>query len=495
MGAPAKGSLTVSPTTVPVATTNQFTFSFRASKFPFNPGSQFTMQIPAGWSGPQTSNPSGPGYVSLTPVLSASTATLSGISGTGPWTISISFSTTQNRGGFDMSYNTAVAPTNAGIYTFAAQIQQSGGTLRPVRSGSPTVTVTNPTKTNTTATLTSTLNPSTYGDMVAFTATVTGGTGIPTGPVTFLQGSVTMGTVFLSASGQATFSTNRFSVPDSPCWITAQYAGDATFNPSVSAVFLQTVNPASLSVSGLAGQNKTYDGATNAAVDFSGAVLSGALSGDDVSLDASLATAGFADPNAGAAKPVSVSGLALLGADSGNYSIDQVAAVTASILRAPLTVSANDTNRFFGDSNPAFSATYSGFVATEDARVLSGSPAFGTPAVPTSPVAGSPYAITVTSGNLAANNYSFVFAPGQLSVLPKPALPQKIVAITKASDGTMSLVCSGDAGQSYLLQACGGMLSSWTTIATNTTDVSGLMTCVDPGTTNWNTRFYRTALP
>jgi hypothetical protein len=60
----------------------------------------------------------------------------------------------------------------------------------------------------------------------------------------------------------------------------------------------------------------------------------------------------------------------------------------------------------------------------------------------------------------------------------------------------MSLNCSGAAGQAYLLQASADLSpESWTTIATNITDVSGFMTSLDSLATNFPSRFYRTALP
>lgn len=492
-----QGTITVSPTAVYAGTTSNYLFTFQSTK-QYSAGSQATLQIPAGWSVPQTSNVSGPGYVTVAPVLGSSTVALAGISGSGPWTLSILFSTSQNHAGFTVNYNRAAVPTNGGVYTFATSTKQNGGNLRVMRSGSPTVTADVLTKTNTAVTLSSGLNPSTYGVSVTFTAVVTwsGGSGTPTGTVTFKEGDVVLGTVALNASAQATFSTNRFVVADSPCSITAEYNGDIRFNPSVSAVLLQTVNAATVNASGLAALNKTYDGTTTATLDVSGANLSGALAGDNVVLDPSAATGSFSDANAGASKPVAVSGLALLGTDSGNYILGTVNAVTASIFPAPLTVTANNTNRFFGDVNPGFTATYSGFVAGDNASVLSGAPSFSTSATQTSPVGGSPYAISVSTGTLAANNYGFGFNPGQLTIVPKPAQPQRIVSLTKLPDSTIAVNCSGDAGRTYLLQGCVDYtFVSWTTIATNTTDVNGFMTCVDGSATNLPSRFYRTALP
>src|SRR5580698_4701967 len=59
-------------------------------------------------------------------------------------------------------------------------------------------------KTDTSVSLSSSLNPSTYGNSVTFTATVT--PSAATGTVTFKNGSVVMGTGTIS-SGQATYIT------------------------------------------------------------------------------------------------------------------------------------------------------------------------------------------------------------------------------------------------------------------------------------------------
>lgn len=171
--------------------------------------------------------------------------------------------------------------------------------------------------------------------------------------------------------------------------------------------------------------------------------------------------------------------------------------VSASILTAPLSVSANNTNRYFGEPNPAFTASYSGFVPGDGQQVLSGSPAFSTTAVPSSSVAGSPYAINVTNGTLAAANYYFQFLAGQLTIVAKPVYPQRIVSINRLGDGRISVVCSGAAGQAYILQSTPSLVvTSWGSVQTNTTDATGMMTCVDASAaTNGGTRFYRTALP
>jgi outer membrane protein assembly factor BamB len=119
------------------------------------------------------------------------------------------------------------------------------GALQGVPSTSNTVTETvNPAATTTS--LASSLNPSTEGQSVTFTATVSNGSkNVPTGTVTFLNGTTTLGTGTLNSSGTATFTTS--TLPAGTDEITASYGGDANNGTSVSAALAQVVNPASSS--------------------------------------------------------------------------------------------------------------------------------------------------------------------------------------------------------------------------------------------------------
>ena len=82
---------------------------------------------------------------------------------------------------------------------------------------------------------------------------------------------------------------------------------------------------------------------------------------------------------------------------------------------AVLTVTSADATRIYGDPNPTFSFTFSGFVNGDTAAVVSGSPAC-TSADPTSAV--GTYPITCTVGTLTAANYTFAFVSGNLTVTP-----------------------------------------------------------------------------
>jgi hypothetical protein len=101
----------------------------------------------------------------------------------------------------------------------------------------------NSTVSPTTTTLTSSLNPSTHGQPITFTATVTtSGPIAPTGIVNFKRGPDGMGTGTLNASGVATFTTSILK--PGPYKITAVYKGDASNLGSTSTVLHQGVKRA-----------------------------------------------------------------------------------------------------------------------------------------------------------------------------------------------------------------------------------------------------------
>jgi YVTN family beta-propeller protein len=95
----------------------------------------------------------------------------------------------------------------------------------------------------TTTSLSSSLNPSQYGQTVTFTATVTGSGGTPTGNVTFYDGSTALGTVGVDGTGHAAYATSSLTTGSHS--ITASYGGDTNFTGSTSTVLTQQVNGSS----------------------------------------------------------------------------------------------------------------------------------------------------------------------------------------------------------------------------------------------------------
>jgi hypothetical protein len=93
-------------------------------------------------------------------------------------------------------------------------------------------------KASTATSLSSSANPSTIGQAVAFTATTVNvvalGAGTPTGAVTFGDGGTAMATVALGSNGTATFRTSTLAVTSHS--ITAVYSGDGNFNGSTGSL-------------------------------------------------------------------------------------------------------------------------------------------------------------------------------------------------------------------------------------------------------------------
>jgi hypothetical protein len=83
--------------------------------------------------------------------------------------------------------------------------------------------------------LTSTPNPSAFGESVKFTATLTSNGGLPSGqPVTFSYNGATLGTANVNSSGVATFSTTTLPHGSHPA--SAVYAGTVDYSSASASV-------------------------------------------------------------------------------------------------------------------------------------------------------------------------------------------------------------------------------------------------------------------
>jgi len=143
----------------------------------------------------------------------------------------------------------SVKPLSGGVATLTISTLAVGGhSIKAAYNGSTTyaASTSHPlaftvNKAATTVTLTSSLNPSTSGKMVKFTATVVPQTsGTPTGNVTFKDGTTLLGTEALSGD-RASVSTSTLTVGTHS--ITVHYVGDTNYKQGTSAVLTQTVNP------------------------------------------------------------------------------------------------------------------------------------------------------------------------------------------------------------------------------------------------------------
>jgi hypothetical protein len=107
------------------------------------------------------------------------------------------------------------------------------------------------------------------------------------------------------------------------------------------------------------------------------------------------------------------------------------ASLSQTVNPAALTVTADNASKVYGEANPAFSASYSGFVLGEGPDVLGGTLSISTPATASSPV-GS-YAIT--PNGLTSTDYSITFVTGTLD-RPRPRC--RLPASTSATAGARS---------------------------------------------------------
>jgi len=127
--------------------------------------------------------------------------------------------------------NVGFTPTDVVDYTTAS-------TSVPITVNAATSTVA----------VTSSANPSQYGQTIVFTITITSpSTGIPiTGSVNIFDGQTLLGPATVAA-GSATFSTSSLTAGTHS--ITAVYAGNGTFSPGTSPALVQVVSPATTVIS------------------------------------------------------------------------------------------------------------------------------------------------------------------------------------------------------------------------------------------------------
>ncbi|MFC5200271.1 beta strand repeat-containing protein [Streptomyces kaempferi] len=141
----------------------------------------------------------------------------------------------------DTTTNTVTFTLPVGMGPFGIALTPDGTHAYVTNNSDNTVSVTETIPFPTTTTLTSTPDPSVFGQTKTLTATVTSDAGTPTGTVTFFDGATPIGTTTLTA-GTATLTTTTLTVGSHP--LTAVYSGDGDFNGSTSPVDTQTVNAA-----------------------------------------------------------------------------------------------------------------------------------------------------------------------------------------------------------------------------------------------------------
>ena len=266
------------------------------------------------------------------------------------------------------------------------------------------------------------LNPSTYGTSVTFTATVPAGA---TGTVTFEDnGTAISGAVPISGT-TAAFATSTLVAGTHA--ITAVYSGDSNYNEANSLVLTQTVNIATIGPSTTLSVSPTTvmygdsavltavvgppSGATGTVSFHEGTTLLGTSS-----LDGST-TAVLSVSSLGAGThtlTATYNGDANFPPSTSNSATLTVTQRTGPGGGASLTVTANDASRTTTEANPTFSHTVAGELVNGDtyATAVTGTPTYSTTAGTT---AGT---FEITVSGLTSQNYALAFVPGTLTVVP-----------------------------------------------------------------------------
>ena len=199
-----------------------------------------------------------------------------------------------------------------------------------------------------------------------------------------------------------------------------------------------------LTVTGLVGNDKEYDGLTIASASGT-ATLAGLTGSEQVTLVGTPAFT-FASANVGTGIAITTTGYLLAGADAANYALTQPS-LTASITAKPLTITGliGDSKVYDQNTDVTVSgeAALSGVLSPDDVKI-SGFPE----SVFSSSNAGADVPIVTTGYTLDgknAGNYSLIQPTLSAAISPKPVTIIGLSGISKVYDGTTTAATSGSA--------------------------------------------------
>ncbi len=291
-----------------------------------------------------------------------------------------------------------------------------------------------------TVTLTSSANPSTFGQSLTLTAAVT--PAAATSTVQFFDGSTSLGTATLSG-GSATLAVPALSVGAHS--ITAVYAGSTNYAGSTSTAVVQTVNKAATSVTLASSANPSTSGQS---VTLTGAVTPAVASGTVQFFDGAtqLGTAAIASGSASlAVATLSVGTHSITGAYSGdaNYLTSTSAPVSQTVNKVATSVTlASSLDPSTSGQPVKFTATVSPAAATGTVQFLDGFTSLGTAAL-----ASGTATLSISTLSSAVHSITAVYSgstnyagstSAALSQAVLPAPPTKLTA-TAASSSQINL--------------------------------------------------------
>ena len=344
--------------------------------------------------------------------LTSGTATFLWTPGTGTPSYTLAIGKTQ--GGSD--YCGGVQSYAAGVFTTTLSCLPTDGSTFWVRlstiggaNGFNDYQYTAPSLSqSTTTTVSSTLNPSTYGQSVSFTATVSANSGTPTGTVQFAVDGTNFGSPVTLASGSAT-SGSTTTLSAGTHTVTAAYTPGSGFlasNGTLSGG--QVVNQAVLTVT-----------ANNAGMTYGGTLptftagYSGFVNGDGqgvLSGSPSLTTTATSSSPVG--NYTITAALGTLSAT--NYTFLFVNG-TLTINQLNASVTPNAGTKVYGQSDPTLTGTLVGFLPGDNVTATYSR-------TPGETVDGSPYTISASlSPTGVLGNYNITYNTALFTITPAPA--------------------------------------------------------------------------
>jgi hypothetical protein len=168
-----------------------------------------------------------------------------------------------------------------------------------------------------------------------------------------------------TVSGSATFDSKAIGTSKTVTanGITLSGADAANYTANTSATTTANITSRSLTI-GITGGGKTYDGLTTATVTYA----DNRISGDNITISGSAA---YATKSVGTGKTITATGISVTGADSGNYTYNTTATVTANITARSLTVGITSAGKTY-DALTAASVTYTDNRISGDLLTVSG---------------------------------------------------------------------------------------------------------------------------
>jgi hypothetical protein len=157
--------------------------------------------------------------------------------------------------------------------------------------------------------------------------------------------------------------------------------------------------------------------------------------------------------------------------NSGVFASSSSSSLNQVVAPATLTVTASDASKVYGQANPAFTDTITGYVNGDGAGVVTGDASLTTTATAGSGVGN--YPISPSQGTLSAANYTFAFQSGTLTVSPASltVTAQDASKIYGASLPTFTDVITG-----FINGDGAGVVSGAASLTTTSTAGSGVGT-------------------